>query len=127
MHLQYRSEAGKGVLSNQTAEDYILLPHWIRLIRDGNTFKAQHSEDGKKWKALSSAQPAVVEVVMDDPVHVGLAVCSHCGPSMAAEAKISQVSLGGDWSSDEQFTWSEDIGYEPSGNPEEKAIILPDE
>jgi imidazolonepropionase-like amidohydrolase len=127
VHLQYRSEAGKRVLSSQTTEDNIVLPHWVRLVRDGNTFEAQHSEDGKKWKALSSSQPAVVEVAMDDPVHVGLAVCSHCGSTIAAEAKMSQVLLGGDWRSGGQFTKSEDIGFEAWGKPEEKAIILPDE
>ena len=63
---------------------------------------------------------------MDDPVHVGLAVCSGSGPAIAAEAEISQVSLGGDWSSSGTFTRSEDIGYEAWDKPEEKATILPE-
>jgi hypothetical protein len=63
---------------------------------------------------------------MDDPVHAGLAVCSHAGPAIAAEAKISQVSLEGDWSSNGQFARSEDIGYEAWGKAEEKAMTLPD-
>ena len=67
--------------------------------------------DGKKWKDLKGTN-AVIEIEMDDPVYVGLAVCSRAGPAIAAEAKISQVSLGGDWSSSGKFTWSEDIGYE---------------
>jgi hypothetical protein len=52
-------------------------------------------------------------------VHVGLAVCSQAGPTIPAEAKISQVSFGGDWSSSGKFTRSEDIGYEAWGKPEE--------
>jgi imidazolonepropionase-like amidohydrolase len=115
--MYYRSEAGGNTDSIETDQDAITLPRWIKLIRQGKTFKAQHSEDGKKWKDLKGSS-AVIEIEMDDPVHVGLAVCSEAGPALAAEAKISQVSFGGDWSPSGKFTWSEDIGYEAWGKPE---------
>lgn len=91
-------------------------------MRKGNTFTAQHSEDGETWKDVQGTssesteiQPAVVEVEMDDPVRVGLAVCSHLGASLAIKAKISQVSLAGGWSISGQFTSLEEIGFESSG------------
>jgi hypothetical protein len=116
--LYYRSKASGNTDSIETNQDAITLPHWIKLSREGNIFKAQHSEDGKKWKAVKDGS-TVVEMEMDDPVHVGLAVCSEAGPAIAAEAKISQVSLGGNWSPGGKFSRSEDIGYEAWGKPEE--------
>ncbi len=112
--LYYRSEAGGDTDSIETDQDTITLPHWIKLIRQGKTFKAQHSEDGKKWKDLKGSS-AGIEIEMDDLAHVGLAVCSEAGPAIAAEAKISRVLFGGDWSSSGKFTWSEDIGYKAWG------------
>ena len=120
--LLYRSEAGKNA---DVVVDVITPPHWVKLTREGNTYTAQHSEDGKKWKNLKGSS-AVLEIEMDDPVHVGLAVSSQAGPLIAAEAKISQVSLGGDWGPSGRFTWSEDIGYNAWGKPEDKAMIPPD-
>jgi len=116
--LYYRSEAGGNTDSIETDQDAITLPHWIKLIRQGKTFKAQHSEDGKKWKDLKGSS-AGIEIEMDDLAHVGLAVCSEAGPAIAAEAKISRVLFGGDWSSSGKFTWSEDIGFEAWGKPEQ--------
>jgi hypothetical protein len=124
--LQYRLETGKIVVMILAGRDAMTLPYWIKLIRQGNTIKAQHSKDSKKWKDLKGntigdkdSQPAVIEVEMDEPINIGLVVCSRSGPAIAAEAMISQVSLGGDWSSSEQFIWSEDIGYEGWGKSEE--------
>jgi hypothetical protein len=115
--MYYRSEADGNTDSIETDEDAITLPHWIKLIRQGKTFRAQHSEDGKKWEDLKGSS-AGIDIEMDDPVHVGLAVCSEAGPAVAAEAKISGVFFGGDWSSSGKFTWSEDIGYTGWGKPE---------
>jgi imidazolonepropionase-like amidohydrolase len=123
--LQYRSEAGEYADGIWTDQDALTLPHWIKLIRQGKTFKAKHSEDGKRWKDVKDSSTGI-EIEMDEPMHIGLAVCSRSGPTIAAEAKISQVSFGGGWSSSGQFTRSEDIGYEAWGKPEEKAIIPPD-
>jgi imidazolonepropionase-like amidohydrolase len=124
--MYYRSEAGGNTGGIATDPDAITLPHWIKLIRQGQTFRAQHSEDGKKWKDVKGSS-AGIEIEMDDLVHVGLAVCSEAGPAIAAEAKISRVSFGGDWSSSRRITWSEDIGYKAWGKPEEKTPILSDE
>jgi len=124
--MYYRSEAGGNTDSIETDQNAIALPHWIKLIRQGKMFKAQHSEDGKKWKDLKGSS-AGIEIEMDEVAHVGLAVCSEAGSAIAAEAKISRVLFGGDWSSSGRFTWSEDIGYKAWGKTEEKRTILPDE
>jgi len=116
--LQYRSEADESADGIWTDQDAITMPHWIKLIRQGKTFKAQHSEDGKKWKDLKGSS-AGIEIEMDDLAHVGLAVCSVAGPAIAAEAKIYRVSFGGNWSSSGRITLSEDIGYETWGKIEE--------
>ncbi len=118
VRLQYRSEAGMNLGEINSDRDAISLPTWIKLIREGNTFKAQHSEDGKKWNDLEDTSSGI-EIEMDDPVHVGLAVRSCSGPAIAAEAKISRVSFGGNWSSSGRITLSEDIGFEAWGKPGE--------
>jgi serine/threonine protein kinase len=102
---QYRPAMDKDVISIHSEPNAITLPCWVRLIREGNTFKAQHSADGREWKDLEIASrsgavmatlPAVVEIDMSDSVHIGLAVCSHAGPGTPAEAKMSNVILSGD-------------------------------
>jgi len=117
---QYRPVAGENAISIHTNRNTVTLPHWIRLIREGNTFKAQHSDDGKKWKVLeggstvpdiTDTRPAVAEVEMDDPVRVGLAVSSHAG-ALPAEAKMSNVAVTGDVEPTGEFLWSEDIGFQ---------------
>ena len=43
---QYRLQAGHNALSIHTDPNTVTLPHWVRLIRQGKIFKAQHSDDG---------------------------------------------------------------------------------
>jgi hypothetical protein len=119
--LQYRPLAGRNALSIHTDPNAVTLPHWIRLVREGSTFKAQHSDDGRRWKDLQGSDsltpgaktwPAVAEIPMDEAVYVGLAVTSHAGPFMPAEAKMSNVAVTGDVSPAGEFLWSEDIGFQ---------------
>ena len=53
---------------NQTA------PHWLKLVRSGNTFTAYRSSDGVTW-TLYPASP--VTVPMSDDVYVGLVMSSN--------------------------------------------------
>jgi len=94
--------------------------------REGNTFKTQHSEDDKKWKNLEGSSllvdttetcPAIAEIEMKDPVRIGMAVCSHAGPAVTAEAKISNVTVTGEVEPAGEFIWSEDIGFQAVALP----------
>jgi len=118
--LQYRPVAGRNALSIHTDPNAVTLPHWVRLVRKGNTFTAQHSYDGLSWKDLqgndsltpgAKTWPAVVEIPMNEAVYVGLAVTSHAGP-LSAEAKMSAVVVTGNVSPAGDFIWSEDIGFQ---------------
>jgi len=118
--LQYRSAVGQETLSIRTDPDAVTLPHWVKLIRTGRTFRAQHSDDGQRWKDLEGTDsvqpathtwPAIAEIAMGNTIRVGLAVTSHAGP-MPAEAKMSHVSLTGNSGPPGEFLWSEDIGFQ---------------
>jgi regulation of enolase protein 1 (concanavalin A-like superfamily) len=49
----------------------VSMPHWLRLVRSGNTFTAHLSSDGITWTQLGSTT-----VSMTNSVYVGLIVCS---------------------------------------------------
>ena len=118
---QYRSEAGANAITIHTNPDAVTLPHWIRLVREGHRFKAQHSEDGRRWRDLEGgstvtpithSRPAVAEIEMGEDVRIGLAVSSHAGPTIPAEAKMSGVAVTGEIEPKGEFLWSEDIGFQ---------------
>ncbi len=123
--LEYRSSAGQIPVSVHTDPNAITLPHWVRLIREGDTFRAQHSRDGRKWKDLEGTDSftpgartwtAEPKVQMNKAAYIGLAVTSHAS-SLTAEAKMSNVTVTGDIQPPGEFLWSEDIGFQ--------VIILP--
>ena len=45
-------------------------------------------------------------------MHIGLAVTSHAGPAVSAEAKFSYVSVAGEVEPEGEFVWSEDIDFQ---------------
>jgi regulation of enolase protein 1 (concanavalin A-like superfamily) len=118
--LQYRSASRQNALSIHTDPNAVSLPHWVRLVREGNAFRAQHSDDGRKWKDLQGSDSltpgaktwrAVVEIPMNESIYIGLAVTSHTA-FLTAEAKMSHVSVTGNVSPPGEFLWSEDIGFQ---------------
>jgi hypothetical protein len=96
-----------------TAEGETPLPTWIRLTREGFTFKAERSTDGVAWRALTDDNPAAssVNIAMTDPVYIGLVVCSHVAGQFA-EATYSNVQIVGNVNPTGPFTTSQDIGIE---------------
>jgi hypothetical protein len=123
---QYRSRAGQNAITIHANRNAVTLPHWVKLVRKDDTFKAQHSADGQDWKDLEGGstvtrithtRPAAAEIEMGDLVRIGLAATSHAG-ALPAEAKISHVTLTGNVEPSGEFLWSEDIGF--------KMIMLPD-
>jgi tetratricopeptide (TPR) repeat protein len=119
---QYRSATGEDVVGVNSEPYAVSLPCWVRLIREGNAFKARHSDDGTEWKdlevtstsAVKDTRRAVVEIGVRDPVHVGLAVCSHSGPGIPAKVKISNVTTTGDVDPPGEFLSFEGIGFKAS-------------
>ena len=69
---QRRVEAD-GESSNSDSGDVVAPPYWVKLDRVGNTFSGSISADGETWTQLGDP----IEVVMEDPVLIGLTVTSH--------------------------------------------------
>jgi regulation of enolase protein 1 (concanavalin A-like superfamily) len=62
-------------------------PHWVRLVRAGQTFRAYFSSDGITWTSGGSTT-----IVMGSTIYVGLAVTSHNQAALAT-AKFRNVSV----------------------------------
>ncbi|MDA1190334.1 MAG: hypothetical protein O3A46_01475 [Candidatus Poribacteria bacterium] len=53
-------------------------PYYVRLERVGDLFKSSRSQDGVKWEPNGAIGLATeIEIVMTDPIYVGLALTSH--------------------------------------------------
>jgi hypothetical protein len=111
----YRPEIWSDSKSVHTERNTIALPHWIRLTRQGNQFIGEHSHDGEEWEIVqSNSAPnimATTKIEMPKEVYIGLAAMSHEGPSVTAEAKISNVQVIGSVTPDGPFIESKDIGF----------------
>jgi hypothetical protein len=101
------SAIGQNALSIHTDPNAIALPHWVKLIREGNTFKAQHSNDGRRWEDLErgdSIQPATntwravakIQIPANESVYVRLAASS-TGLKRSRQRHGEIVKLLGYW------------------------------
>ena len=81
---------------NADAASSIAPPYYVQVVREGNNISGFLSADGVEWTQLGEAR----EVVMEDPVLIGLAVTSHDSGSSVI-AQISEISttgeVTGDW------------------------------
>jgi len=126
---QYRPAKGQLATDIHTDPNAVTLPHWVRLIRDGNKFRAQHSDDGSRWKDLEGTKSnvpgegefrvIVPEIPMNETAYIGLAVTSHRNASITATARMSNVSVTGDYRPEGEFLWSEDVGFQMITLPKE--------
>jgi TolB protein len=82
--LQYRKTKGGTTFSIPTS---IRAPATVQLERDGNVFTASVAAKGHPFQPIGS-----VTVELTDPVHVGLAVCSH-NAKESETAIFSNVAL----------------------------------
>jgi hypothetical protein len=117
---QYRRKTSE--FTNQTYErsNTTNLPHWLRLIRQGDCFIAQHSIDGTAWNNFvdSNGYSLHIEIPMDETVYIGLAVTSHSVVN-AAKARFSHVTIRGQLNPQLPFTQFCDIPREfPSAHHE---------
>ncbi|MGF1657636.1 MAG: cellulose 1,4-beta-cellobiosidase, partial [Verrucomicrobiales bacterium] len=64
-------------------------PHWVRVVRNGDTLTGFHSANGTNWTQIGS-----VSIPMAQEVHIGLAVTSHNNGTLC-EATFSNVTVTG--------------------------------
>jgi len=103
---QYRILKGDTTGNNQTPQNAITLPHWVKLTRTGNVFIAEHSADGVNWEMFVPRT-----ILMGVDVYIGLAYTSHVEGTLA-KSVFSNVSVAGPITPAGQFTTSTDIGIE---------------
>jgi regulation of enolase protein 1 (concanavalin A-like superfamily) len=89
--LQRRTETG---VATNLATDVANTPtpQWVKVTRNGSTFTAQYSSDGKAWTDIATTDP--VTITMANDVLIGLAVTSHDAAQVCG-AKFSNVSTTG--------------------------------
>jgi hypothetical protein len=121
---QYRITGRYGNATNSVPmpANSVQLPCWVRLIRRGDRFAAQHSRDGITGQDMlyGPDQPVTMEIPMAQTVYLGLAVTSH-DVGRAAEAQFSRVSTAGEVSPPGPFTESQDIHFQPPSSPDAAA------
>ena len=84
---QYRETAGGATLNKSQQFGAFAPPHWIKLIRKGNTFTGYYSEDGVDWTVMDQ-----IDIPMDAEIYLGIAVNSHTN-SARAEAKYDNLLI----------------------------------
>jgi len=103
------SESLASVNQDQDAASPVALPYWVKIERAGNSLTGFLSADGETWTPLGDPR----EVVMTDPVLIGLALTSH-NANQATSAQFSNVSFTGSVSGAWQIA---EIGVaQPEGN-----------
>jgi len=100
-----------GGASEDTTQPGIQAPYWVKLTRQGSTFKAQHSPDGTTWTDFATG-PSSVPITMSASVYIGMALTGH-NPDSVTEAQFSHVSTTGNVTGPWQVA---DIGVTQPGN-----------
>ncbi len=87
-----RRKDAEGVQMNRVGPH---VPHWVKLTRRGNTFTAQHSEDGTTWRDILDAtgEPVAVTVPMPNSACIGLCVSGYNW--QLATAELSGITTTG--------------------------------
>jgi regulation of enolase protein 1 (concanavalin A-like superfamily) len=79
----YRSATGAG--GNRTPG--FVVPYWVRVVRNGDTFTSYYSPDGVNW-----AQQGTISISMASNAYIGLVVSSRASAELAT-ATFDNVSL----------------------------------
>jgi regulation of enolase protein 1 (concanavalin A-like superfamily) len=75
----FQRRMATGGVSTHTTAGPLTAPHWVRLVRTGNTFHASVSMDGGTWTPVGSET-----IAMAQTIHVGIAVTSHRHGTLAS-------------------------------------------
>lgn len=81
----YRTGTNSSIANSTTALSY---PHWVRLVRAGNSIQAFRSPDGITWNAQGTAQT----ISMNNPVLVGFAASSGHPTAAKPRAILDNIS-----------------------------------
>jgi len=93
---------------NADSAEVVAPPYYVKIVREGNNLSGFVSPDAENWTQLGDAR----EVVMEDPVLIGLAVTSHDAANTVV-AQLSDITITGDVTGD----WtSEAIGMAMPSN-----------
>jgi hypothetical protein len=107
-----------GNVMSQVSTNVVLTSSWVKLIRAGNTFTAEHSTDGVTWTNIAFTAP--VNVTMANDVLIGLALTSH-NANVVTAAEFSNLSTSGGVTGQWQIA---EIGAEqPVGNSAEPMYV----
>jgi hypothetical protein len=90
-----------GDASNQVNQTGVQAPYWVKITRTGNTFKAEHSPDGKTWSIVGTdAAQSQHDITMSVNVYIGLCLSSYNSNAITT-AEFSDIkttgALTGDW------------------------------
>ncbi|SNB47975.1 Ig-like domain-containing protein [Geobacter sp. DSM 9736] len=83
----FQRRLAAGAPSIYTSGPYVEAPHWVRLVRSGNSISGYASADGVNWVLVGSDTLA-----MASTVYIGLAVTSHDDAALST-ALFDHVSL----------------------------------
>ncbi|SNB47976.1 Ig-like domain-containing protein [Geobacter sp. DSM 9736] len=83
----FQRRLAAGAPSIYTSGPYVEAPHWVRLVRSGNTISGYASADGVNWVLVGSDT-----LTMASTVYIGLAVTSHDNTALST-ALFDHVSL----------------------------------
>jgi len=105
---QGRQTAGAASVNADNGGDPVAPPYYVKVVREGDNITGFISPDAENWTQLGDAR----EVVMEDPVLIGLAVTSHDAGNTVV-AQLSDISTEGDVTGD----WTaEAIGMDMPSN-----------
>jgi hypothetical protein len=71
-YFQYRQTTGGSSASSGGGDLGAVAPHWVRVVREGDTLRGYKSADGVTW-----VQHSQVTIAMPATIYVGLALTSH--------------------------------------------------
>ena len=124
--LRWRTTAGAdlaGTVQEPQHPATIVLPHWVRLTRQGNTLTAMHSSDEATWEPIGDP----VTVMMNQQVYVGLAVSADVGAANPATtlSALSMPTVSGTVDSAGPFETFRDVGM-PINSPDNLYVTVED-
>ncbi len=89
---QWRPQANSSANLGNLMTGGIMAPYWVRIVRQGNTFRSYHSPDGQNWSHQGD-----VTVSMPPTIYMGLAVTSHTVGALCTATFDNVTGFGPVW------------------------------